>query len=416
MSTPDVLVADRAQVSAEISGSHNPVSEQLRDILAQYPDVVPQGYTITEVGGLGLVIHLTPPNPGREWVVFDLDDTTVAYSSAKDTRRSGYRAFVAAHGFDIDEATQKQLIDEVTDEFSRWSEGGTEQYHVQAHIAGLAIATGRLSHCVPEQREQTIEDLKREFAGLKARVAGSGLPVPVPVELQKQYEDLTALFQRTMIELPAYEDTVKAMRTLDTGVQPKPNQVFCTRGEPTFQLPKTLSRLREQLQKGEPINISEIWLTTSFKGPFLKELAAQGHEAFGLDPHALIVVDDNGREVSSVIAARRQMHIGSAIVDGLHLRRRGIKAEWQEVWSARNPGEGHIYYWAEGAHGGIGLAPIICEALARKLWLMLQSEDLPAEAKQELEARRQQYRQFAAEARKHAVPPYEGRHRPCADR
>ncbi|HKU18206.1 MAG TPA: hypothetical protein VJP80_02935 [Candidatus Saccharimonadales bacterium] len=330
-------------------------ARKLDALLRRHNELLGAGYEIRPVGELGFVIDLKgePAVTGNDWVFFDLDDTTIAYSKAKEARLEAYTNHVTQElGFDLDPAIYKRVLD-VTDRFSRWEENGEDAYHVNAHIASASWMTNRLKGLNPDEAQQAVSDMEAQLARIKQEQSG--------VAEARQEDDpfhfegnkfvhkslipwsrgMEEVFRVSMVKPPSYEGAVESITALGRPVdgQEKVNVGAFTYGEPPFQLTKILELMQAQAAAGESLPFSQIWLTKAPKGDFVAEIAAMSaseqDEVFGGTPHSLIVVDDDPKVLESLIAHQPTVETSTAAMVGvMRSIREGTKTE-SRPWAGK---------------------------------------------------------------------------------
>ncbi len=285
----------------------------IRDLLSAN-EITREQFEITTVGEAGYIIRLgeVPPIPGNDWVMYDLDDTLIAYSEAKPARLAAYAQYLERTGITLDASTVSSVMD-ATDDFSRWPEDGIDMYHIDAHKDALAWATNQLRDIRPDKISNTLDTIKSQLqnaqdtaasnplstAGSSIRLQEGRLTTP---ELEPVTEQLDSVFD-AMIKPRRYSDALEAMVEVGKNV----NSGIFTYGEPSFQLLKVLEVMRAQIADGKPLPVSHIWLTKVPKGVFLNELAnlkesaesAVVEEILGGEPHVVMLVDDSPKEINN---------------------------------------------------------------------------------------------------------------------
>lgn len=352
-------------------------------IMAKYEATAPR-YEIAKVGDAGYVVKLGSVEPvkGNDWVLYDLDDTLIAYSEAKQLRLDYYQGYLQTLGLDISRADADSIMN-MTDKAARWPEQGVETYHVDTHAAALDWCTDQLLG---------FGDVKDALAALPERLQtarDNGVIADHVTSLP------TEIFG-TMLQPPVYEDTLQSMRALadsshDDHDMARANLGVFTLGEVPFQLIKVLNLLEAQAAAGKPLPISHIWLTTVSKGDFLDQLAGLAddggfvqEDVFDQAPHSLLLLDDSGDQLES-FAQRR---LSGVTLSTLHALRPNIKNAKQSLHEAFDG-------W-HATHSG-NLTTYIYDRLRRSLDSLLASDDATVRPlKPRLAKRQDYYKQSAA--------------------
>lgn len=277
----------------------DPLTTRLEAIMACYESVA-TNYEIAKVGDAGYAVKLrrTEPARGKDWVLYDLDDTLIAYSEAKDERLNRFHTYLHSLGVELTPKDANEVMN-MTDSIARWSENGVETYHVDMHITTLEWCTRQLQNSQGDIAE-TITDLPKLLQEAKERDALSQDTAAMPEEIFA-----------AMLRPAVYEDALQSMNALAGPAQPEHAAAqaiigIFTLGEAAFQLVKVLELLEAQAAAGQPLPVSHIWLTTVSKGDFLNELAnmADGHDFIRQDifdptPHTLLLLDDSSDQIDS---------------------------------------------------------------------------------------------------------------------
>ncbi len=316
-----MLLAGVEQVPTEIESISAEQSE-LRKMM-EASEVLGQ-YELIEVGDAGYVIDLkkTPAIVGNDWVMFDQDDTLIAYSGAKSVRQQNFEQYAESTGLDISQEQSKTLL-AITDSFSRWQGGEAVMYHLDAHKLALGWATSVLRNSTPEEVDATIQSVKHELDLITAHAnqATDSPESDAPFHFDNEklvsdfmdYDDnLDSVFD-AMVEPPSYDDVLDSLRALAGNEDPdtQVNVGIYTYGEPSFQLKKIIKLMEAQAKLGKDLPVSQIWLTKASKGVFIDELvrtissepSQSGHadtlreELFDPTPHVIMLVDDSPKEL-----------------------------------------------------------------------------------------------------------------------
>ncbi|HLZ15061.1 MAG TPA: hypothetical protein VKQ34_03640 [Candidatus Saccharimonadales bacterium] len=396
--TPDLTSDSQREPIPETAETPTTVEARKLDaLLKHHSELLGAGYEIRPVGELGFVIDLKgePAVAGNDWAFFDLDDTTIAYSKAKEARLEAYTNHVTQElGFDLDPAIYRRVLD-VTDKFSRWQENGEDTYHVNAHVASASWMTDRLKGLSPDEAQQAVSDMEAQLTRIKQEQSGVGEARqegdPFHFEGSKFVHrslipwsrGMEEVFRVSMVQSPSYVGAVESITALGrpVGGQEKVNVGAFTYGEPPFQLTKILELMQVQAAAGESLPFSQIWLTKAPKGDFMTELAAMStseqDEVFGGTPHSLIVVDDDPKVLDSLIAHQPTVEASTAAMVGvMRSIREGTKTEgrpWagKPVPEVENP-SAHSYN-ADAAT--LDLATRVRMAIVDKIGYRLKEDD-----------------------------------------
>jgi len=292
---------------------------------------------IMAVGEAGFLVRLgnRPLVEGNDWVLYDLDDTLIAYSQAKGIRLKSYQQYLKETGLSLEADDCASLLD-LTDGFSRWEQEGVEMYHIDAHKMALDWATQVVRSAPEGAKHETVLQLQTQFERIKA----DGLAESDPFTFQgdqltlkegsARAENLEGVF-RSMIEPETYGDALESLVEVGTNNtdEPQINTGIFTYGEPVFQLQKIVELIKTRTARGESTPVSHIWLTKVPKGTFLKQLAEDNvSEVFGPEPHVLLLVDDNPKELDNFFeAGSPKATIESTRLGVIRSVREGTKAE-----------------------------------------------------------------------------------------
>lgn len=313
-------------------------------------EAITQGYDITPVGDVGFVLRMGehPVQAGNDWVFFDLDDTLIAYSQAKEARLGAYQEYAQERGLRLDGPTAEHVL-EITDSFSRWNEGGEEMYHVDAHKTALFWATSELRDTDPETVEERLKGIGDQLVLVKTGLTEPvelGEDIPFHFEKNKLVlketsaasEDIDKVFE-TMVKPPIYGDVLDVMTKIGGNTEDnlRPGLGIFTYGEPVFQLQKVLELMKAQAHEGRALPLAQIWLTKTPKGKFVEALSHPSGEGQTVDrknqnevlgdlPHVVLLVDDNPKELESLIQASQglQEEFGVRFA-AMRLRKEGTK-------------------------------------------------------------------------------------------
>ncbi len=313
-------------------------------------------FEITPVSDVGYIVRLPAHNavPGNDWVLFDQDDTLIAYSGAKSVRQKNFEDYAESTRLTLDKAQSKILLD-VTDRFSRWQDGDAVMYHLDAHKLALGWATSVLRASPPEDIDAALQSVKLQLESITAQ---SNDPQASANEVKPFYfdsgklvsnietpsENLDGVFA-AMIEPPSYDDVLEVLGTLANGESPdmSVNVGIYTYGEPAFQLTKVVKLIEAQAREDKDLPISQIWLTKASKGVFINELVSQlaieqaetespqagrddalKTELFDETPHVIMLVDDSPKELDGFSGSSKAIFAKT----GTHLARmRLIKSD-----------------------------------------------------------------------------------------
>jgi hypothetical protein len=314
-------------------------SDELKSMLIS-SEIIGEGFEVTPVSDVGYVIRLPEQEaiPGNDWVLFDQDDTLIAYSDAKSVRQKNFEDYAKTTGLALDKDQCKTLLS-VTDKFSRWQDGDAVMYHLDAHKMALGWATSVLRATPDDQVEATLEAIK-----LQLQTEDHSIP-----STETSNEDLEDVFS-AMVEPPSYDDVLEAVTTLANSGTPETdvNIGIYTYGEPKFQLTKVIKLMEAQARKGKPLPVSQIWLTKASKGIFIDQLVEQLEaepadntlktELFDEAPHVIMLVDDSDKQLDGFSNSNRTIFpkTGTRLAR-MRLVKSGTKAESSDWGLAGHP-------------------------------------------------------------------------------
>lgn len=296
---------------------------------------------VTAIGDSGYVIQVGDRQPvqGNDWVLYDLDDTLIAYSGAKSARLEAYQKYLSDTGLSLSVEDCLSLLD-TTDRFARWQESGVEMYHIEAHKAALAYATEMIRLAPDDQKSETIAKVQNELLQIKTGEMQEHNPLAFVggqvVRKDGIGENVEEVF-RPMIEPPKYEDAIDSLADVGSSEEGKPpiNTGLFTYGEPAFQLEKAIELIKARSEQGKATPLTQIWLTKTPKGQFIQELARMDTDGvvFGTEPHTVLLVDDNPKELDNFFEAggSNEGHttpvIGNTRLGVIRSKRAGTKTE-----------------------------------------------------------------------------------------
>lgn len=301
--------------------------------------------TIVPVADAGYILQTRrfPPH-ARDWVLFDYDDTVVAYSKSKEARLIKYQEYLMeqmrSHNINTtDVGTIAVRLMKITDSFARWPEAKTEgskdnKYHAGAHMTALSWATNFLTD--PDTGAQNgadsindrIDRIRTVLEGVHKNDENTDVRknADYPFYMNQNGQlvnksispwahEIEAVFHNTMFDPESYTEPIEAMREIGFATDPDEhfNIGIFTYGDPVFQLSKIL-----QLMKKDPdLPISQIWLTKEAKGDFVRELVSSGaaqqaqlstqggdsdiaYQPFGADSHTFIMIEDDPNQIKGI--------------------------------------------------------------------------------------------------------------------
>jgi hypothetical protein len=158
---PETTVAP----STEVAPSDRGMQRKLEAVTKTYSDVlVPGEYELLPLGSGDFMVRFNnePVEPGNDWVTFDLDDTLIDYTGAKQIRSDAYGNYLEDGGIAMSEGDRDRILD-MTDKFARWDENGAKTYHVAAHLRAADWATKSLADAPPSQRQEVIGRIQQNF-------------------------------------------------------------------------------------------------------------------------------------------------------------------------------------------------------------------------------------------------------------
>ena len=173
--------------------------------------------------------------------------------------------------------------------------------------------------------------------------------------------DIEDIFAQTMINPPQYQDTIKAAKEVGqprTSIH-RTNIGIFTYGDPYYQLLKVF-----ELMKQHPdLAISQIWLTRRPKGDFIVEavktkattkleqnyvptdledypgegIAYGSGNVLGQAEHVIVIIDDNPKELSSILSANDYLRGGTKSEFVVVRSRRAGTKERDKEWQINTP-------------------------------------------------------------------------------
>ncbi len=315
----------------------NPVeARKLKNLLEEYKEVF--GYSdVVAVGSIGYVIQLTEEKSisGRDWVLFDYDDTLVATTEIKNKRLMLYREYVKNKDIKLSDKQVYKIID-MTDRFSRWEENEGERkiYHANAHMAALQWITSVFQGIEGEIQEETIMGLEENLVRIQGQlIMGTESRKDDPFYFRPKdrkfilhgvdkmwSRDIEDIFKQTMIRPPQYDEIIEVARGINK-LDPIEHQIdlgIFTYGDPYYQLLKVL----ELIKQNPDLVISQIWLTSVSKGDFITEVVRRGVDSEG---RVVVILDDNPREISSILSIEGSIREYADQFIPVHSKRGGLK-------------------------------------------------------------------------------------------
>lgn len=318
---------------------HQLEEKKLQKLIEKYQDRL-GGFDLVPVGNAGYIVQSQRQKPmaGSDWIFFDLDDTLIAYSVAKENRLEHYVQYLREGGLELSEAQAEKVL-KLTDAFSRWKENSTtgNLYHANNHMLALQWATEQLRGS--SNYEETIRFVETELARMKAGLEEPGEQKDSdPFMLNHETKKLTlsgmqhmwskkieSIFMGTMVNPQSYDAVLQAgiEATTPRDSIHRTNVGVFTYGDPYFQLQKTF----ELLEKNPDFALSQIWLSKIPKGSFIVE-AVEHHATQNLPQeyvpseleeypgegisygsgyvlseahHTILMVDDDPRQLDSIL-------------------------------------------------------------------------------------------------------------------
>ncbi len=246
-----------------------------------------ENFGLVSESGEGYVFQdLAKIDPDADVVLFDLDDTMIPYTEAKNERLSLFQEYVLSQGLDLDSVECGVLMD-CADDFSRWGDSnGDKKYHQQAHSSALAWVVDELKS---GKEFNEITSLLESFD-----VSGETDNEP-PFSLKEAPEDMSEVFD-AMTKINPFDDVIETVRRLaSTDNLETPFSVgILTYGEPDFQLKKVLHVLQLARESGHELPFNQIMFTKVKKGKFLKAIIEKEKNL-----KAYVLVDDSPEELDS---------------------------------------------------------------------------------------------------------------------
>jgi FMN phosphatase YigB (HAD superfamily) len=291
---------------------------KLHSVYANLPEESKQaigGFEFRRVGDVGFIIQRAnqPVAQGKDWVLFDYDDTITETSHAKVPRQEQFTSYLQELDPRINPETCRSIM-ELTDNFSRWQEheGASTQYHTYTHIDVLDWSIQQLRTQLDNgtSPEAAIADLQATLSRIQRGEAQEGDPFHFNEEKTKlinngirtRNEQLEQIFGSTIADPRVYDEIVATMRQLGAHQGEDPmNLGILTYGEPNYQFRKIV-RL---LEKHPDLPVSQIFLTEIPKGEFIKKIieleSDESGQLFGKDPHTVVLVDDDPKQLDSMV-------------------------------------------------------------------------------------------------------------------
>ncbi len=330
-------------------------------------------FELVPVGDAGYILQAERQKPmaGNDWVFFDYDDTLVATPEVKDRRLDLYKAYLKKSGIQMTEEQTAKVVD-MTDKFSRWEEkeGEGKLYHANTHMTALEWATNTVKNN-QESVDEAIVNLQASLDRIKSQLTQEQKPHDTdPFYFRSKdkklvlqgvgkmwSKDVEDIFMQTMINPPQYSETLEAAKDKEQPVTSihRTNLGIFTYGDPYYQLLKVY----ELMKKHPDFPVSQIWLTRKPKGEFIVEAVKEGSTGkfeqdyippeledspgegiaygsgyvLGQTPHVLVMMDDNPKELSSILSANEYLkkNTRSEFVT-VRSRRYGTKEQNRE-WS-----------------------------------------------------------------------------------
>lgn len=341
------------------------------------------GYEIHPVAESGFLLQSTKqlPMAGNDWFLFDYDDTLRGTTEVKEKRQELYKDYTRSLGLEVSD-TVLQLVMETTDKFSRWEDidGGGSVYHANTHMSTLHWATERLRSADKlDVTDKVVPELEDRLQRIKSELEGKDQPqeddpfyfknkkfilktnfwFPDKV-LTPWSEGIKDIFMQSMINPPDYPASIQAIKEIGSPSNSihRTNLGIFTYGQPYYQLLKVF----ELLEQNPDTPINQIWLTKVPKGKYIEDLVKSGVNRIppleyvqssmpggsldsedggismgsgyplGEHPHALVMIDDNPKELNSILATNeflsRKTGASFAVVRSRGGRGREVEKEW----------------------------------------------------------------------------------------
>lgn len=318
--------------------------KRLQKLSERYEDSVGK-VAIVEVPDSGFVLQFEKQRPmaGNDWLLADLDDTLVAYSTSKEKRHALFNEYIKNRGMSLSDAQSERLM-ELSDKFSRWksNDKSGDQYHADAHMTSLQWAVNiveKSDRPVDETIDQIEENLKIIKENPQEMTNFGDIPFFIRQNDRKFVvrggniwsKNLENVFTESMFKPERYADAIQAMKETSGPKDSihRTNLGLFTYGDPYFQTSKIL----ELMQEHPDLPVSQIWLTKVPKGEFIKKLAetqtnrnleqdyvppeledtegeglayGSGY-ALGQSEHVIVMFDDSPKELASILDSNQYL-------------------------------------------------------------------------------------------------------------
>lgn len=328
------------------------------------------------------------PMAGNDWLFFDYDDTLRGTTEVKGKRLTLYKE----HARKLDIEASDDLLENVmnaTDKFSRWEDvaDGGDSYHANAHMVALDWATKQLQTFSERKRkgenidfDEAEKSIASKLNSIKSELKTEDISLETthfPDDLFHFHKNpnrlvlrsltpwskgIEQIFMQTMINPPDYLETVQAASILG---QPKDYihrlnlGIFTFGGDPYYQLLKVF----ELMKKNPDLPISQLWLTKVPKGKFIEDMILTGANRktklqyvpsvleedsmegispgsgypLGETPHIIIMLDDNPKELNSILATNEFLKEKSGASFVVVRSRRSGTREGEKEWDVKTP-------------------------------------------------------------------------------
>ncbi|KXK12053.1 MAG: hypothetical protein UZ22_OP11002000170 [Microgenomates bacterium OLB23] len=300
----------------KLNAIYNDLPQETRDAIGNFE--------FKRVGDAGFIVQRTnfPVAQGKDWILVDYDDTTAATTDAKVPRKEQYTEYLQGLDPRISTDTCALLI-KITDEFSRWQEheGAGTQYHPNAHVDALDWAAQQLRNYIDAgiPQEVALSHISQTLRRIQNGTVEKDDPFYFNPDKKQLINNgirprnlaLEQIFNTTIADPRIYDEIIEAMHKLGTHPNDDPTNLgILTYGEPNYQFRKIL-RL---LQQHPNLPVSQILLTQIPKGEFIKRVidmeAGESGQLFGPDPHTVILVDDDPKQLDNMVRMAKDLEAG----------------------------------------------------------------------------------------------------------
>lgn len=340
---------------------HSPELLRMKVLSEKYQDVLGP-IRITQVGKSGYIIERGNHKPaaGKNWVMFDYDDTVVATTEVKQKRKKLYADYIqnSLHLKIEDDFVDKIL--ESTDNFSRWedSPGSGIIYHANIHMSALTWLTEELQKASKDPSFDQKKIIDEKISQLSHIAKQRNDPQTEkrnddPFYFDDDHKiilkdkrpwnaDIEEIFMKSMINPPQYDETIAATKEITDPKDPvhRMNVGMFSFGDPYYQFLK----ICELIKQRPDLPLSQLWISSVAKGDFIKEAVLskatqntwmatdspsnwEGSEEDAIiygwgyplaknPPHTFILFDDSVKEAESVNSANTFLkeHTGAQFV------------------------------------------------------------------------------------------------------